>query len=532
MERIKTDQIGYQLEETKKAVFPCVGHCAFVVMNISTNDIVYQGTTGDLIFHGPSGQKVSVGDFSTVTAPGAYCIFSDELEPSYPFQIGDGAYFPVLIDLFRMFYLQRCGMRLKKEYAREYAHACCHAAEAVIYGTNEKKEVNGGWHDAGDYGRYVVAGAVAVADLLLAWQENQPLFDRPYQIPNNSGLPDFLEEIKYELDWMLKMQDEKTGGVYHKVTCERFPGFVMPEKETEQLVISPISSTATADFAGVFALAYEVYREFDKEYANKCLSAAKSAYEALLLLPSEDGFHNPEGIVTGEYGDSCDVDERYWASAELYRATGEKRYHDEFKKLAEKKIWHGFGWEDVGSFGNHAYLACEYPVDDALWHTIKKSVTGLGEQILENCKSDAYGISLEQDEYIWGSNMLAANRGLQLCEAYHYKKNKEFMQAAKDQVHYLFGKNPLDICYVTGAGSASPEHPHHRPSAAKKKAMPGMLVGGPDSGLHDDKAAEMLKDVPPAKCYIDELESYSTNEITIYWNAPLIYLIACIQKEK
>lgn len=250
------------------------------------------------------------------------------------------------------------------------------------------------------------------------------------------------------------------------------------------------------------------------------------------MLPSEDGFHNPEGIVTGEYGDSCDVDERYWASAELYRATGEKRYHDEFKKLAEKKIWHGFGWEDVGSFGNHAYLACEYPVDDALWHTIKKSVTGLGEQILENCKSDAYGISLEQDEYIWGSNMLAANRGLQLCEAYHYKKNKEFMQAAKDQVHYLFGKNPLDICYVTGAGSASPEHPHHRPSAAKKKAMPGMLVGGPDSGLHDDKAAEILKDVPPAKCYIDELESYSTNEITIYWNAPLIYLIACIQKEK
>lgn len=530
MNRIKTDQIGYAAKEKKVAVFPGVEHCAFLVMNVSTNDIVLRGTTGDKFFHQPSQEEVSIADFSEIQAEGSYCIFSDDMEPSYPFVIGEAAYFPVLIDLFRMYYLQRCGMRLKKEYAGIYAHACCHAGMAQIYGTNEKKEVNGGWHDAGDYGRYIVAAAVAVSDLLLAWQENRPLFERSYRIPNNSGLPDFLDEVKYEIDWMLKMQDEKTGGVYHKVTCEKFPGFVMPEKETEQLVISPISATATADFAATLALAYEVYKEFNRDFADKCLSAAKYAYQALQKMPSEDGFHNPEGIVTGEYGDVCDVDERYWAAAQLYKATGEECYHKDFKKLSKAKILHGFGWEDVGSFGNHAYLTCEYEVDETLWHIIKKEVTGYGEQILYGCKEDAYAVSLKEN-YIWGSNMVVANQGLNLCEAYHYKKNSDFLQAAREQIHYLFGKNPMDICYVTGAGSNSPKYPHHRPSAAMKKAMPGMLVGGPDKELHDEKAEELLQNTPPAKCYIDQLESYSTNEITIYWNAPLIYLLACVLKE-
>ena len=530
MSRIKTDQIGYAVAETKQAVFPNVEHCAFLVMNISTNDIVLRGTTGDLTFHEASAENVSIGDFSEIKAPGSYCVFCDALEPSYPFTIGEGAYFPVMKELVFLFYLQRCGMRLKKEYAGVYAHPCCHATDAVIYGTGETKEVNGGWHDAGDYGRYVVAGAVAVADLMLAWQENRSLFERSYDIPKDTDLPDYLEEIKYELDWMLKMQEDHTGGVYHKVTCEKFPGFVMPHKETERLVISPVSATATADFAASFAIAHDVYQEFDAVYAKKCLVAAEKAYEALIKMPSGDGFHNPDGVVTGEYGDGCDVDERYWASAQLYKTTGKEKYHTDFKRLAQEKIHHGFGWVEVGSFGNQAYLTCKHEVDDTLWHTIKREVAAFGETILERVHTDAYGISLGMN-YVWGSNMDVANFGLNLCEAYRYKKNKAFLQAAREQVHYLFGKNPMDICYVTGAGSVSPEHPHHRPSEAMHAAQPGMLVGGPDMGLHDEKAAELLQNTPPAKCYIDILESYATNEITIYWNAPLIYLLACILKE-
>jgi len=529
MQRIKSDQIGYFLDEKKTAVFPNVENCEYLVLNISENDVAFRGKTGEKVFHEASKEFVSIADFSELKAPGMYCIFSDSMEPSFPFSIGNGVYFPVLIQLFRMFYLQRCGMRLKKTYAKEFSHACCHATSAYIYGTTKTKEVTGGWHDAGDYGRYVVAGAVTIAGLLLSWQENRFIFERKFEIENTTGMPDFLDEIRYETDWMLKMQDEQTKGVYHKVTCEEFPGFVMPEYETNRLVISPVSATATADFAASLAIAYEVFKEFDKEYANTCLQAAKDAYEALKNIPSDDGFHNPKGVVTGEYADDCDTDERYWASAQLYKATGENAYHEDFKKLAKEKIHHGYGWREVGSFGNHAYLTCEYSIEKELYAQIKKEVVDYANDIVQRSKKDAYGTSLGIT-YVWGSNMEVANNGIALCDAYRYKKDESFLDYAREQLHYLFGKNPMDICYVTEAGSNSPQHPHHRPSKAADKVMPGMLVGGPDMGLHDEATGEFLQGKAPAKCYLDVLESYATNEITIYWNSPLIYLLALLMK--
>lgn len=529
MQRIKADQIGYFIEETKTAVFPNTEHGAYFILNISENSVAYRGTTGEKIYHEPSDEYVSIADFSELKAPGMYCIFSDEMEPSYPFSIGEGSYLPVLKDLFRMFYLQRCGMRTNKIYAKEFAHACCHATPARIYKTTQEKDVTGGWHDAGDYGRYVVAGAVTVTALLLSWQENQGLFLRNYDIEKKSTLPDFLEEIKFELDWMLKMQDEKTHGVYHKVTCETFPGFVFPQKEVAPLVLSPISATATADFTATMALAFEIYKEYDKEYANTCLGAAKLAYEALKLIPSTDGFHNPKEILTGEYADTCDLDERYWASAQLFHATGESRYHEDFKRCTEEKIYHGYGWTDVGSFANHAYLTCEHKVDQALYQKIKKEVVSYAMQILENSKKDAYHTSLAMN-YVWGSNMEVANNAIALCDAYRYKKEKAFLQIAREQLHYLFGKNPMDICYVTGYGSNYPNHPHHRLSKAANKLMPGMVVGGSDMHRNNPVAKEKLQGMPPAKCYLDDIESYGTNEITIYWNSPVIYLLALLMR--
>ena len=77
-------------------------------------------------------------------------------------------------------------------------------------------------------------------------------------------------------------------------------------------------------------------------------------------------------------------------------------------------------------------------------------------------------------------------------------------------------------------GSRSPEHPHHRPSGARHQAMPGMLVGGPNNGLNDPTAMSVLRGKAPAKCYVDNLNSYSTNEICVYWNSPLTLLLAGI----
>jgi endoglucanase len=113
-----------------------------------------------------------------------------------------------------------------------------------------------------------------------------------------------------------------------------------------------------------------------------------------------------------------------------------------------------------------------------------------------------------------------------LLTAYSYAKKEEYLEAAKEHLHYIFGKNPCNVCFLTGFGTNRVMKPHHRPSAAKKEPMPGMIIGGPDSGLHDPTAEEHLQGMPPAKCYVDELLSYSTNEITLYWNSAMILLMA------
>ncbi len=120
-----------------------------------------------------------------------------------------------------MLYLQRCGEVITDS---DFGHSACHTGMASVYGTNEKIDVSGGWHDAGDYGRYIVPAAKTIGDLLYAYEANPKLYSDNIGIPQSgNGIPDILDEARYELEWMMKMQ-RADGGVYHKVTCEKFPG--------------------------------------------------------------------------------------------------------------------------------------------------------------------------------------------------------------------------------------------------------------------------------------------------------------------
>ena len=185
--------------------------------------------------------------------------------------------------------------------AGDFAHPVCHNTLARIYPTDRYIDVSGGWHDAGDYGRYVVPGAKTVADILLAYMHYPHAFDDNLGIPESgNGIPDVLDEARYELEWLLKMQDKETGGVYHKVTGASFPGFVMPEDETEELILSPISLTATGDFAAVLAMAVPIYESLDLDFATKMKEAALFAWDYLAANKSFYGFMNPPSIATGE----------------------------------------------------------------------------------------------------------------------------------------------------------------------------------------------------------------------------------------
>lgn len=531
--KVFVNQCGYITKAKKLVTFCCDEPVDFLICRMNSEEPPIQGRAEKKIISEAAGETNYIADISFLQEPGIYFIHTKGAGESDCFVIGDEVYEECLAKALKVFYLQRCGQELPKEYAGEYAHPCCHDTEALIYGTGRKKEVNGGWHDAGDYGRYVGPGAMAAAQLLLGYEAYEKLgefYEGP--VADKGVLPPILEEIKYELDWMLKMQNEK-GELYHKVTCREFCGFVMPEKERDELVISPVSVTATADFAAVCAMAVRFYAPYDKAYADTLEKASRKAYEAMKHMDMPGGFHNPEEIVTGEYGDACDVDERYWAAAELYKAFGGEEYRKDFEAIAREKVYEGYGWEDMGSYGNIAYLSSGRELDAAVKEKIETSMKERGETLYQTVSGDGYGAGLKKEEYIWGSNLLVANNGLQLLDAYHLTGERKYYDAAWEQIHYLLGRNPMGICYVTGLGTHPVMKPHHRPSAAVGRPMPGMLSGGPCDWMADDLTKDLFegKSVPPAKCFLDMTGSYSTNEITIYWNSALICLLAELLKE-
>ncbi len=507
---IRLNQVGYRKNMVKIAVLAgAEGITGFSVMPANGLTPAFTGTSPAIIHNASSDEDVQLLDFSELREEGKYYIRLDDGTVSPTFNITDSAYDNLGDAVLHFFDLAKCGTAVEDA---TFGHEACHTAEARIYGTDTFIDVSGGWHDAGDYGRYIVAGAKAAADLLLVYED--------------FGDEEILDTVRYELDWMLKMQDE-SGGVYHKVTCANFPGFVMPEEETEELLVLPVSTTATGTFAAVMAMAAEDYAAADKEYADKCLAAALKAQAYLEATPADaDGFKNPADVVTGEYGDTNDSDERFWALAQLYRATGEAEYLTKAEEYMDAGLEGDLGWTETSLYG---YYALAKDKGNSLAGKASEFLLAKAMEFLKKMDGDCYSSALGGD-YIWGSNMVAANRGMALIMASNISKDNKYLRGAEQQLNYLLGTNATGYCFVTGFGVKSPEHPHHRPSVAKGTAEPGMLVGGPDSALEDPAAQSYLAGSAPAACFIDNDQSYSTNEVTIYWNSPLVYLIRGLSK--
>lgn len=532
---VAVNQMGYRCND-EKTVFVKTekGKEDFYVVNAGTGKIVWQGKLSDTADDPASRSKVARGDFSEVSQPGTYYIYTEQ-GASYEFKIADDVYKDLYKDAVLMLYRQRCGVATDKAVAgEEFAHEACHKGEAKIFGTSQKKDVSGGWHDAGDYGRYVVSGAKTVADLLAAYENYGAKADDLGLPESGNGIPDLLDEARFELDWMLKMQDDETGGVYHKVTGMTFPDMnVTPEKETAEMILAPVSTAATGDFAAVMAKAAVVYKDIDAAFAAKAYAAAAKAWKYIADNNDTTGFKNPDGMNTGEYPDANTLDERFWAAAELYLATaameGGARKADPYaafikKTLADTNLKRGLGWTDMAMYAEYdlAKSGTEFAAD------AKARLLAEADKLIAAAASDRYFQSLGTN-YYWGSNMGIASNGELFYMASKLADEKaavSYKQAASKELDYLLGANTMGFSFVTGYGEFSPKSVHHRPSIVAGKAMPGMLAGGSDNALEDDYAKKMCKDEAPSMCYVDNDASYSTNEVTVYWNSPLIYILA------
>lgn len=534
---IHIDQLGYRNNDKKIAVINGQ-YDKFEIIDAGSKNVAFSGKTEGKVKDVSSEDTVCYADFSAVTVPGSYYINIPGLGRSYTFLIGENVYDNAADSLVKALYYQRCGSTLEEKYAGDYQHAACHLSKAVLYQDGAKEiDTTGGWHDAGDYGKYIVPTAVTASHLMLAYEFYPESFGNSESIPESGNhLPDILDEAKYGIAWMLKMQEPVSGGVYHKVTSKDFPdSMTMPQEDLDLQYVMPISTTATADFAAATALAARIFGEFDPSFSQKCLEASKRAWGWLQANKNFVAFKNPQDMSTGEYGDDdSGADEITWAAAELFRTTGEKAYNDYFMQNYKSNGF-GLGWQSVSGFAAIAYLFNDSTlVDGKKSEEIRSGWLAKADMFVSTAKNDGYLLAMHKMEYNWGSNMNVTNHAIHLLVADKLNNSPEYTETAENCAHYLLGRNTLDQSYITGLGSKQVMQPAHRPSMGDgaAKPVPGLVVGGPDAALEDDVAKEKLAGLSPAQCYIDDMNSYSTNEVATYWNSSAIFVFGYMHSHK
>jgi endoglucanase len=544
---IKVDQVGY-LPGARKVALVVSQSVAkdFTIRRAGDGSVAYRGTLAPPVSDADTGDRVQAADFTRLAVQGKYYIDVPGVGRSWDFSIAPDAYAHAYYLAMRSFYGQRCGIAvdLGPEFPG-YTHDICHLKGAYHQSSGRTGAAGsaGGWHDAGDYGRYMVNSGITTGTLLWTWELfGSRVRAMKLNIPESgNGTPDLLNELRWNLIWMLSMQDQD-GGVWHKQTSERFCDFIMPEKDTLTSYLigtgkEPYkSSCATADFTAVMAIAARAFKTFDPSYSRKCLQAARRAWGWLEKYPDVQ-FHNPPGVSTGGYGDNDCSDERLWASAELWRTTGEKTYESYFLShyrdyLETLKTVAGEGWAHLAPMALWTYALGGGKDSDAVGAIRQQSISA-ADQIVERSARNGYRISMTSKDYVWGSNAVVANYGMQLLITNALRPNALYVQTALEDLHYLLGRNTFSLSWVTQVGANPFRHPHHRPSGADKNAepWPGLLSGGPNQG-RQDPVTKKLPELAPAKLYLDEEASYASNETAINWNAPLVFLLAGVLPEK
>jgi endoglucanase len=539
---IKVDQVGYLAGAPKIAIVSTAAK-TFEIKRSSDGRVVFRGVLGPAETDPLSGDTVEAADFSTLRQPGAYYVEVPGAGRSWTFKIGRDVFDHTYYMAMRGFYGQRCGtaVDLGPEFPG-YSHPACHLHGEFhpSSGASGPRDNIGGWHDAGDYGRYMVNSGITTGTLLWAWEIYSPrLKSIRLKIPETgNGTPDILNEVRWNLEWMLKMQDAD-GGAWHKQTSTHFSGFIAPDKDTLPSDVigtgsAPYKSTcATADLAAVAAIAARVYKPYDAAFAAKALEAAQRAWKWTEQYPNVT-FRNPPGVTTGEYGDSNCSDERLWAAVELWRTTGEADYHQFFLGnyaafLPSLDSPPAENWKTMAPMALRSYaLSRRRGADPKARAAIRDRMLTAARAIVERTTANPYHTSMQSADYVWGSNGVAAQYGMDLLIANAIAPNPGFANAARDDLHYLLGRNTFSLSWVTQVGEHSVEHPHHRPSGdgLQPGPWPGLLAGGPNAGRQDSVLAALPKSLPPEKDYADQTASYASNEIAINWQATLVFLLA------
>jgi endoglucanase len=529
---------------------------------------------GETSVFGPdvnSGNSVHHIDFSSYKGTGKDFTLKVGEDKSYPFSIEPDIYRKLKYDALSYFYHNRSGIEIKMPYAggeqwtRPAGHLPDKAPCARDIGCNYTLDVTGGWYDAGDHGKYVVNGGFSAWVLLNEWERTKHLGksikdfdDGKMQIPEQgNGIDDLLDEARWEVAFLMAMQvpdgNELAGMVHHKMHDEGWTAIgIRPDQDTLKRTLRPVSTAATLNMAAVAAQAARVFRGSDKAFSEKALTAAEKAYAAALKRPEMYADPKDNNNGGGDYSDSHLGDEFYWAAAELFITTGEEKYRKDLEQNPHnEKFKNNDGtasvllWQVVDSLGAISLATVPNKLGKKERDAQRQRIVAEADRYLAHAKKEGYGVPFDpgsqagKPSYPWGSNSFVATNAMVLALAYDFTKKPEYRAGVVAAANYLMGTNPMGQSYVSGYGDKPLQNPHHRFWAKQSRAdfppaPAGVLSGGPNSDLQDpyvQAAGLKTKGCAPQKCYLDHIEAWSVNEITINWNAPFAWVMAFLDEQ-
>ncbi len=515
---IRLNSLGFLPDSPKKATV--VVKAGDFSLKTPDGKSVFSGTVSGPVHQNDVSQDAWTADFSGVTTAGRYYLEVPGVGRSIEFEIGKSVYTFAFTTSMRAFYLWRCGTAVEGVYdGVRFSHGACHLQDAFQdytgFGT-DRRDGTGGWHDAGDYGKYTVNAGATVGVLFLAWEHFQDrLAGIRLDIPDTApGFPDYLTELKWETDWLLKMRyPDGSGKIVHKLTTLKFPGFILPEDDQGKTYFTEWSTAATADFVAMMAMAARNFKPYNGAYAKTCLEAAERSYQCLTDNPDNK---NPDlkAFSTGAYT-TRDSDDRMWAAAEMWETTGQDLYLKDFEQAAKAagfRVEENWDWGNLGNMAMFTYVLSKRPGREPdVVDAIRRNLLSTADAIVSKGKQDVYGRPLG-GRYYWGCNGTVARQVVTLQVANRLSPKAEFIHASLDAMGHLFGRNYYGRSYVTGLGWMPPMNPHDRRSGADTvpQPWPGYLTGG---GLTATNWKDLQAD-------------YRTNEIAVNWQAALVYMLA------
>jgi len=587
--RIHVDQFGYLPGASKVAVIasPQIGYNAPSNLNPSTKYRVKRSYDHVTVFeanitpwsggstHGQSGDKAWWFDFSALTTNGYYFLY-DSLNNlrSTSFTISDCAYFEALRHGLRTYYYQRCGEGKVLPFAEaDWADAqpChrgnlqdenCYSILNPVPAT--AKDLHGGWHDAGDYNKYVTFTYGTLMDLLLAYEENPAIWGDDLGIPESgNGVPDLLDEVKYELDWLIRMQ-QSNGSVLCVVGVQNFASASPPSADQARRYYGPATTAATLSVAATFALAARQFQTIPSmaTFAATLQTAAINAWNWAQANPNVT-YYNSGNIAAGENEpDTYNRDMRKLAaSCFLFGLTGTVSYRNYFDNNYLNA--HLLQWSYAYLFEPHTQDALLFysrlpnatlSVKNNILNTYANSVQTSNTDNLPSFlnKTDAYRAFVRDDNYTWGSNESKAHQGNMFFNMNHYGLNganaANYKNAATGFLHYLHGVNPTSYCFLSNMGTHGAEFSipslYHswfndgtiwdELGVSQFGPAPGFLPGGPNPYFQPDGNCNCVISPPQNQPIQKSFKSWNTgwpenswelSEVAIYTQAAYLRLL-------